>query len=224
MTKQPILYGLSQAHITMLNSTAGIHQEMLSDYLKMVAAAKKDGIDICIVSGFRNFDRQLSIWNRKANGQLPVYDKQQQVLDLTKLTDTQKLESILLYSALPGTSRHHWGSDIDVYSPSSLPDNQKLHLQPWEYEQDGPFFNLSNWLSEHAKSYGFFLPYDIYRGGVAAEPWHLSYYPISQKLQAQFKVAELVNILSCYPIALKHEIINNIDKIVEQYVTNIGGY
>lgn len=224
MTNRAILYGLSQSHITMLNSNVGIHQAMLSDYLKMAEAAKKDGIEICIVSGFRSFDRQLSIWNRKVNGQLPVYNKQQQPVNLKELNSNQKLESILLYSALPGTSRHHWGTDIDVYSPSCLAAHQKLQLQPWEYEQDGPFFNLAKWLSQNAKLYGFFLPYDKYRGGVATEPWHLSYSPVALELQEQFKRADLVNIISSYPIGLKHEIINNIDKIVEQFVTNIGGY
>lgn len=224
MTKQSILYGLSQAHITMLNSHVGIHKEMLSDYINMVEAANKDGIEISIVSGFRNFDRQLSIWNRKASGQLPVYDLQQQTVKMSELSNEQKLTSILLYSALPGTSRHHWGTDIDVYSPSSLAENQKLQLQPWEYEQGGPFAKLSNWLAKNAKTFGFFLPYDSYRGGVAAEPWHLSYFPVSQQLQEQFDTSTLIKIISSYPIALKHEIIKNIDEIVERFVTNIGGY
>jgi len=224
MTKQAALYGQSKNHIAMLNSSVGIHRAMQSDYKKMVTAASQDGIDIAIVSGFRDFDRQLSIWNRKVSGQLPVYDKEQNKVDLSTLTEKQALYAILLYSALPGTSRHHWGTDIDVYSPSALKTGQTLQLQAWEYEPEGPFSDLHNWLLSHAKTFGFYHPYDLYRGGVSAEPWHLSYHPIAQQYQAQFDATTLRKMLSNYPIGLKHEIIKNIDHIIEQYVMNIGEY
>jgi hypothetical protein len=101
------------------------------------------------------------------------------------MTASQIVGAILHWSALPGASRHHWGTEIDVIDRAALGDGRKAQLVPAEYAADGVFAKLDRWLTQHAESYGFFRPYDRDRGGVQPEPWHLSFAPIAaEALQA----------------------------------------
>ena len=134
-------------------------------------------------STFRDFDRQLAIWNGKFCGQRPVLDKDSRPIDVAPLSAAERCEAILRWSALPGASRHHWGSDLDVYDPSLLPEGQKLQLEPWEYEEGGYFAPLNQWLTAHMAEFGFYRPFTEDSGGVAVEPWHLSYRPLAQEAE-----------------------------------------
>lgn len=217
------IFGQTDYHITWLSEHVGINSQVLPAFQAMQAAAKIDGIDIHIASGFRSFERQLHIWNRKVLGELATKDKNNSYVDLRTLSSLEKLDAILLYSALPGTSRHHWGTDIDVYSPNLLPKNTKLQLEPWEYEANGPFEKLSVWLSNNAATFGFYFPYQTYKKGVAPEPWHLSYAPLSSQYQqcsAQY-TAELTTLLTNSTIELKNAIVAHIEYIMTQYAFNI---
>ena len=101
-------------------------------------------------------------------------------------SDEQWLHRILRFSALPGTSRHHWGTDLDVFDPTLLPEDQKLALTPSEYGDSGYFSALTQWLNQaiaSGQSRGFERPYDADRGGVSIEPWHLSYLPRATQLR-----------------------------------------
>ena len=51
----------------------------------------------------------------------PLLDANNQPLDALQLGETERLHAILHWSALPGTSRHHWGTDLDIYDPDCLP-------------------------------------------------------------------------------------------------------
>lgn len=102
-----------------------------------------------------------------------------QPIDITLLSTGELCEAILRWSALPGASRHHWGSDLDVYDPSLLPAGQKLQLEPWEYQQGGYFYPLNQWMTEHMAEFGFYRPFTEEGDGVAVEPWHLSYRPLA---------------------------------------------
>ncbi|QOL27329.1 M15 family metallopeptidase [Thalassotalea sp. LPB0316] len=224
--------GLSDQHICYVNDkfnqTAksdakfGIHHTVVEPLRKLVDAAKDAGFNLTIASGFRNFDRQLSIFNRKANGQLPVFDKNNQQLDISALSNHELLHAIMYFSALPGTSRHHWGTDFDFYDASLLPQGQSLALAPWEYQQGGYFYHLNQWLDKHALQYGFYRPYDKYRGGVAIEPWHFSYFPLAKQYQAHLSSQQLAEIYQHSEMLLKAEIVDNIEHLFQQYVTNVA--
>ena len=84
-----------------------------------------------------------------------------------------------MWTALPGASRHHWGSDCDVIDRAALERGAAVELLAADYAPGGRFAHLSRWLSAHAHEYGFFLPYDRDRGGVQPEPWHLSFAPVA---------------------------------------------
>lgn len=123
------LVGQAQTHIHWLKPNIGINQGMLAAWQRMVRAAQQDNIELSIASGYRSFERQLSIWNRKFTGELAVLDINEQPLQISELSELALIESIMLFSALPGGSRHHWGTDIDVYAPNLLPENYKLRLE-----------------------------------------------------------------------------------------------
>ena len=92
-----------------------LHRDVISPFLAMQDAAQKDGVDLQLVSSFRDFDRQTAIFNRKWTGQAQLLDINGNELPFASLSDDEKLHAILTWSALPGGSRHHWGTDIDVY-------------------------------------------------------------------------------------------------------------
>jgi LAS superfamily LD-carboxypeptidase LdcB len=148
----------------------------------MKAAAAQDGIILTIASSYRSFAQQEQIWLKKLRGERPVLNRLQQQVDLHALTPAAQISAILVYSALPGTSRHHWGTDLDVFDAAALPEGYRLQLIPEEYQAGGPCAHLNDWLAQHAEKFGFFRPYQCDNGGVAMEPWHLSYAPVAAEL------------------------------------------
>ncbi len=222
MPSTSTVLGQKDSHIHWLTENIGIHHQAVQDYQAMQKAALNEQIKIHIISGFRSFERQLHIWNNKYLAKLPVKDQAGQCLDMAKLSEKEKVEAILLFSALPGASRHHWGSDIDVYDPRALSNQQRLQLEPWEYSETGPFFTLSQWLQQHSQEFGFYFPYDSYRGGVAAEPWHLSYQPLAQRYQQSLTIDVLASRLSEVNIQGKNSILKHIEEIYEKYIINVN--
>ena len=111
--------GLDDQHVVdvALGDTASfkIHRDLVGPLAAMRQAAQKEGFDLAVASGYRSFDRQRAIWNAKANGGRPVLDKNENPLDIDALDAVDLLKAILHWSALPGGSRHHWGSDFDIY-------------------------------------------------------------------------------------------------------------
>ena len=92
------LMGIDDSHI--IGDTIMLEKNTLIAFNKMYKAAKEDGIDIKIVSGFRDFERQMFIWNNKYKKYTTEY----------KLSPTKAIEEIIRFSTIPGTSRHHWGT------------------------------------------------------------------------------------------------------------------
>tara|TARA_R110000764_G_scaffold19811_5_gene51577 strand:+ start:12480 stop:13166 length:687 start_codon:yes stop_codon:yes gene_type:complete len=217
-----ILTGKTEHHIHWLTSNIGIHHEMLSAFEQLKLAAKTAGIELAIASGFRSFDRQLSIWQNKFSGVTAIKNDANEILAVDQLSEREKIHAIMLFSALPGGSRHHWGCDIDVYAKNLLPQGQSLALEPWEYQTSGQFYPLSVWLAEHAKEFGFFLPYDKFRGGVAQEPWHLSYMPLSQQYQALYTESTLAKALSNADIQGKALLLKLLPELYRRYIVNIA--
>ena len=174
------LTGRSRAHVQELPELSCVLHPLAGQALSaMRAAAAGAGLDLWPVSSFRSFEQQLAIWNAKFHGRRPLLDRDEQPLDATAMDENALVESILLWSALPGASRHHWGTDLDVIDRAALPEGARPQLRRSEYLRGGVFGPLDEWLADNAADFGFFRPYDRDRGGVQPEPWHLSFSPLA---------------------------------------------
>jgi LAS superfamily LD-carboxypeptidase LdcB len=168
-----------------------LHPAVARAFLRLRAAARADGIDLAAASAFRDFDSQLRIWNEKWTGLRPLYDRRGRALVAARLRPAARVAAILIWSAPPGGSRHHWGTDLDVYDRAALPAGATLGLVPAEYGPAGPFAGLTAWLDRHMRRFGFYRPYATDRGGVQPEPWHLSHYPTAREASRRLRLATL---------------------------------
>lgn len=187
----------------------------------MADCAAKDGIKLAICSAYRPFDRQLAIWNAKASGKRAVLDINEQPVDISPLSDDELVDLILLWSALPGASRHHWGTDIDVFDAEQI-EAKSLRLVEAEYRDGGPCARLHQWLVANAKDFGFYFPFQRGQSAVSAEPWHISYFPVSQALLPQFEVNTLAQIIAHSDMLLKDAVIRRLPELVAEYVHRIA--
>ncbi len=159
--------------------TCRAHPLAAAALLDLRNAAGTAGIELKVVSGFRDFNRQLAIWNGKFTGSRPLLDAAGQAFDHADLYESELIDAILTWSALPGASRHHWGSDFDVIDAAAVASGARPGLLPAEFAAGGCFERLGDWLDSNMGRFGFFRPYATDRGGVQPEPWHLSYAPVS---------------------------------------------
>ncbi|MGF1714691.1 M15 family metallopeptidase [Photobacterium chitinilyticum] len=198
-----------------------LHRDMQPSFIQLQQAAALAGFDLQIASAFRPFERQLLIWNNKFSGSRPLLDSNSQPIDASQLSELEKIHAIMRWSALPGASRHHWGTDVDVYAANCLPNGTDLQLEPWEYAIGGHQAGFSVWLNEHMNQFGFYLPYAEDRNGVAVEPWHISYYPVSRHLLQQLTPKLLYHTLNANQIAGKSQILANLGNLYSKYIENI---
>ncbi|WP_062837314.1 M15 family metallopeptidase [Paenibacillus amylolyticus] len=115
---------------------------------KLFAGAKADGIELRAVSGYRSYQRQVSIYNNN------VKTKGQEYTDRV--------------SSVPGRSEHQTGLAIDVSSPSV----GNVLEEVFGTSKEG------QWLAEHAAEYGYVIRYlkgEEDTTGYVYEPWHIRY-------------------------------------------------
>ncbi|MCL4104385.1 UNVERIFIED_CONTAM: hypothetical protein GTU68_047347 [Idotea baltica] len=151
-------------------------------YALLCADATRAGFKLEIASSFRSFERQRAIWNGKACGDRAVHDDAGNPVAMAEMSCAQQLHAILRFSALPGTSRHHWGTDVDIYDAAAVEPGYCVQLTPQEVAPGGVFDSFHCWLDSKIAadtSHGFYRPYARDRGGVAPERWHLSYRPVA---------------------------------------------
>jgi LAS superfamily LD-carboxypeptidase LdcB len=198
-----------------------LHREVAGPFLGLRAAAAQAGIDLVPVSSFRDFWRQQQIWNGKCRGERDLLGGNGVRLDPAALDQDALVSAILKWSALPGASRHHWGTDLDVIDAAALPPEARVRLEPDEYAPGGVFSRLNDWLDAHAAEFGFYRPYLVDRGGVQPEPWHLSYAPLAQQALAAFSVELLQEALEAEGIDALGAVRNRLPEIVQRYVLNV---
>ena len=204
-----ILIGMDDSRI--VSDTILLEKETYSAFVKMKDAAEKDGIIIKLVSGFRDFYRQQMIWNNK-------YKKFTNEFSLDGPT---AIKEIIRFSTIPGTSRHHWGTEIDIIDKNF--ENEKDLLISKKYEEGGIFNSLKKWMDKNSKRFGFYIVYDddSNRPGFEYEPWHYTYKPISDLYQREFLKLNLKLIISKTKVEGK-EFIN--DEFIKKYIDeNIMG-
>jgi LAS superfamily LD-carboxypeptidase LdcB len=143
-----------------------LRKETSEAFLEMQSAADEDDIDLKIASATRNFDYQKELWNKKWN-------------NFSGFDEEDRFEKILEYSAVPGTSRHHWGTDIDINDATP------------EYFDTERGEEVYEWLVANAPMFGFCQTYskkdESRKTGYHEEKWHWSYLPISRELTEEYK-------------------------------------
>jgi LAS superfamily LD-carboxypeptidase LdcB len=189
---------------------------------RMAAAARQDGIELAAISCFRSFEQQLAIWNGKFLGQRPLLSRSGEPLDALSLDEIARVDAILTWSALPGASRHHWGTDFDVIDRAALPAGERVQLVPAEYGPGGWFVPLDRWLSAHAADFGFFRPYDIDRGGVLPEPWHLSFAPLASLALQDLGIDVLAASLADVALAGRNTVYSRLPDLHQRYVMAVA--
>ena len=227
-----ILTGLTDRHLvdvavsqnSLNQKSILVHQKVLKPFLDLKGQAEKQGFDLCICSGFRSFERQSLIWNEKLLGARPVMDELGERINLTELDPWQQIQAVLRWSALPGTSRHHWGSDFDVYDANAMPEGYQVQLTVSECEGEGIFAPMHEWLNSvlikgQQRSKGFYRPYAIDRGGVSPEPWHISYAPIANSY-AQQLTTEMIKqqLLDNLELVSLDTVLKYLDEIIRRFV------
>jgi LAS superfamily LD-carboxypeptidase LdcB len=219
---QKQLTGRDRGHIvTLAEPCCQLHAAAVEPFLAMRDAATQAGFDLTPVSSFRDFERQRAIWNAKFRGERPALDRHGKAVNIRKLDPGARVETILYWSALPGTSRHHWGSDVDVADGHAMARGYELRLEADEYRRGGPFAALSGWLSANMRRFGFFRPYASRRAGVQPEPWHLSYAPVARGALAAMTTDLLAAAIRGQGVDGEAEILARLPAIRERYVLDV---
>jgi len=148
-----------------------LRKDTYEAFKRMHSDAAKEGIVLTIVSATRNFESQKRIWEEKWTGKRQVDGE---FLSETVEDPEARARKILRYSSMPGSSRHHWGTDIDLNALTN------------SFFAAGEGLTLYNWLVNNAYKYGFCQPYTAKGSdrpnGYEEEKWHWSFLPIAKPL------------------------------------------
>jgi zinc D-Ala-D-Ala carboxypeptidase len=173
--------------------------------ISMISAASRDGVKLFVISATRNFEDQKKIWERKWTGNTRVEGK-----DLTTVLDpVKRAEIILHYSSMPGSSRHHWGTDIDLNNLENAYWNKIEGVKTYR------------WLKTHAAEFGFCQPYTSKgngRTGYEEEMWHWSYLPLSKPfLESYLKTVQASDLTGFDGSETATSV-----RIIKDYVSGVG--
>jgi len=198
-----------------------LHAQAVRPFLNLRRAALADEIDLKPMSSFRDFERQLTIWNGKWRGARPLYDAAGGKLAAAELAPEERVEAILLWSALPGASRHHWGTDVDLVDGNAGAEGYPDKLTREAFAPGGPYARLDEWLEINAPRFGFFRPFKGVRSGVQAEPWHLSFAPIAETARQALSPRVLQAAIVAAPLLGKETVLAGLAQLHARYIAAI---
>ncbi len=180
-----ILELMGKEDIELYGKGINLRAEAHDAFVEMKKAAYSDGIDLKIVSSYRNFERQEGIFERK----FIRYTEDEGMEPLPAI------DKIIEYSTIPGTSRHHWGTDIDIVDGYRKVEGDVL--VPSKFEAGGPYEDFKKWMDENAKVFDYHLVYtdEPKRKGFKYEPWHYSFAPISVPMLTAFRSKNIMQLL-----------------------------
>ena len=86
------LTGRARTHVELMSEFGcELHPQAAAALRAMHAAARHAGIELQAVSGFRDFDRQLAIWNGKFRGTRTLLDAASRPLRAAGLDEAQRV-------------------------------------------------------------------------------------------------------------------------------------
>ena len=222
------LTGRAESHLVELPGGGYLQAPAAAALAALQADAERAGFKLAIASAYRSFDRQRVIFNGKLAGERATYADSGERVDIAALPRKLALEAVLRYSAMPGTSRHHWGTDLDVYDAAAVPADYRVQLSPDEVAPDGVFGPLHDWLDRRMaadSSHGYFRPYASDRGGVAPERWHLSYAPLATTCAARLTAPVVLRSWDeAGGVSWRDEIDARLGELLERYVAVPPGW
>lgn len=187
--------------------------EVSNAYLEMKNAAEIDKVNLKIVSSYRSFNHQKRIWNRKYNDFIN-----------SGLSGEKAIRKIIEYSTIPGSSRHHWGTEIDI-----IENNHNVKgdvLLPKLFHNSGPFENMRIWMEKNSEKFGFYKVYtnNEFRKGFLYEPWHYSYKKISVPFYRNYLKINLLETLKAENDLLGKKYLDKffIKKYIEENIKGIS--
>lgn len=216
------LTGRSRLHVVEpIDLGCPLHASAVTAFRGLRAAALAAGFEVVAISGFRDFERQLGIWNGKFDGERPLYDVDGKPLVAAALSPGERVDAILIWSALPGASRHHWGTDLDLIDARAIPAGYRVVLSAEEFAPGGPFGPLSGWLEAHAARFGFFRPFRGVLSGVQREDWHYSFAPLAEPARRALTLNVLRAALADAPLQGKQHVLARLEQLHARYVAAI---
>ena len=177
---------MGKAKLELFGKDVQLRKEAYEAFVNMKMAAYSDGIDLKVISSYRSFEHQARIWDRKYSN----------YVDEEGLTPLDAIDKIIEYSTIPGTSRHHWGTDVDLVDGYQKVDGDVLDSE--KFEMGKPYESFKKWMDENSKKFDFYLVYtdDPKRKGFKYEPWHFSYAPLSIPMLTQFRKKNILKLVS----------------------------
>ncbi|MFB3079765.1 MAG: M15 family metallopeptidase [Lysobacterales bacterium] len=217
------LTGRKDSHVLPIEELGiQLHPLTAQAFLALKAMAADDGIELEAVSAFRTFNTQREIWNAKYRGERPLYDVDGVELEHSVLNKSELVTTILRWSALPGASRHHWGTDLDIIDRAAVPEGYRVRLMKDEFASDGVFWKLGDWLDSRLSQTDFYRPYMGSGDGIQSEPWHLSFAPVSVQALQSMTIAILEEALADSDVLGLDTISAQLPEIFSQYVLNVS--
>ncbi len=217
------LTGRKDSHVLPIEELGiQLHPLTAQAFLALKAMAADDGIELEAVSAFRTFNTQREIWNAKYRGERPLYDVDGVELEHSVLNKSELVTTILRWSALPGASRHHWGTDLDIIDRAAVPEGYRVRLMKDEFASDGVFWKLGDWLDNRLSQTDFYRPYMVSGDGIQSEPWHLSFAPVSVQALQSMTVSILEEALADSDVLGLDIISAQLPEIFSQYVLNVS--
>lgn len=195
-----------------------LEQKILPFYNKLNERVSKEGFQLRLESAYRSFERQLSIWNRKASGELTLLDANGVPME-RPADEEQLMYAILTWSALPGASRHHLGTDLDVADGNACPAGYEVQLTPAECDgMFAPFHKKLTELMEAGEAFGFNRVFVPGRGKIQPEKWHIAHLPTSRQYLENFSLAKLRELYEKTDVACKSALLDNLDSLARDYI------
>jgi len=211
-------YGLGNPDLVEAQTGYFVDRAIVGDLNKLTDACREAGFELRIESAYRPFEKQLSIWNRKARGELQLLDANGEPMQ-RPADEEELMYAILTWSALPGASRHHLGTDIDVVDGGACPPGYEVQLTPAECT--GIFAKFHEFLTARIRegaAFGFERVFAPGRGKIRPEGWHIAHLPTSRKRLENFSLATLRSIYENTDIACKRVLLARLESLAEDYI------
>ena len=139
------------ANIVEFSEGKYVDSRIVEPLTKLIDAAKADGYNIVVRSGYRSYDEQMQLYNQRL----------ERLIEEGMSRENAEVE-ILKWVAYPGTSEHQTGLACDMNGDRVVTSDDQAY----------------EWLIANAYKYGFIYRFPENKTeitGVTNEPWHIRY-------------------------------------------------